>query len=258
MSKYLVCETFGHLLKITIDKPRKRNALDLDMYQELTQLLNEADQDESVHVVVLTGAGDFYSSGNDIGNSMTSDEPIEERLDRSMIMLYEFVKAFYSFSKLLIGIINGPCIGIAATTAALCDVLYAEESAYFYTPFTTLGLSAEGCSSYTFPRILGRSKAIEMLILSHKMSAQEALQFNFVSLVYKKGEFDEKIWPKLLSYSELPIGSVRAIKKQVSRFEYAKLEEANTTEIAVLKDRWTSEEALNAVMNFMMRKSSKI
>ena len=97
-----------------------------------------------------------------------------------------------------------------------------------------------------------------MLMLNHKMSAQEALQFNFISLVYKKQEFEEKLWPKILGYSTLPVGSVKAIKELMKRFDLNKLEEANRAENEALAKRWQTEEAFSAIMNFMTRKSSKI
>lgn len=252
----LLIEQFGTVRRITINNPRKKNAINMTTYGDIANQLNAADRDAGVNVVVLTGIGDFYSSGNDISALMANPEQsVEEKMKKSNDHLYNMIKAFYSFSKLLIGVINGPAIGIAATTAVLCDVLYMEEKAYFYTPFTVLGLCAEGCSSYTFPKLMGRSKASEMLLLNHRMTAQEALRFNVVAELYKQEEFAAKLWPRILKFGELPIGSIQASKQLMARFELADLEEANRREVEALSKRWHTDEAMNAIVNFMSRKS---
>ncbi|XP_058463623.1 enoyl-CoA delta isomerase 2 [Malaya genurostris] len=253
--EHLLIEQFGTVRRITIHNPRKKNAINLQAYGDLADQLNSADIDDGVTVLVLTGSGDFYSSGNDISALLTDERPVEQRLESSHGTLARMVKAFYSFSKLLIGVINGPAIGIAGTTAVLCDVLYMEETAYFYTPFTALGLCAEGCSSYTFPKLMGTSKASEMLLLNHRMSAQEALQFNVVAELFKRQEFESKLWPRILQYGELPVGSVKATKQLMKKFDLDQLEQANKRELEALAKRWQTEEAMLAVMNFMTRKS---
>ncbi|XP_053672796.1 enoyl-CoA delta isomerase 2 [Anopheles nili] len=252
---HLKLERFGTVLRVTINNPRKKNALNRQAYQDLADTLNSANHDESVNVVVLTGSGDFYSSGNDMVSAATEEGSIEERLARGNAILRDMVRAFISFDKLLIAIINGPAIGIAATTALLCDVVYMAETAYFYTPFTKLGLCAEGCSSYSFPLLMGRSKASEMLLLNHRMSAQEALSYNVVAAVVKRDEIETKLWPQILEHGKLPIGSIKAGKMLINRFQREKLHEANDRETEALMDRYQTEESLNAIMEFMMRKS---
>lgn len=93
--------------------------------------LNNAAVDNSVVVVALTGAGDYYSSGNDISAFLTVTNP-QEMVAKSHNILREMIRSFYNFPKLLVCVVNGPCIGIAATTAALCDVIYAVDSVCSY------------------------------------------------------------------------------------------------------------------------------
>lgn len=162
-------------------------------------------------------------------------------------------RAFYSFPKILIAVVNGPAIGITATTVALCDVIYCSNTAYFYTPFTKLGLCCEGCSSYTFPRILGNSKANEMLLLNHKMSAEEALQFNFVSKVYDPRE-SGKVWEEIEKLSELPLESIKVTKGLIKKYDLKVLDEVNKMEATELVERFASEEAMEAIINFNTKK----
>lgn len=241
---------------ITISNTKKKNAWNRKSYQEITDALNGAGCDESVSIVAITGAGDFYSSGNDMSDVMTrmGTENLEDQLSQSSKILYNMIEAFYNCKKPLVCVVNGPCIGIAATTAALCDVIYAAESAYFYTPFSLLGLVAEGCSSYVFPKILGTSKASEMLLFNHKMSSEEALKSGLVSEIFKSSELESKIWPRLENYSKLSQSSMMATKALIKRNELEILNRVNKEEGAALNERWTSGEAANAIVDFMQRK----
>lgn len=114
-----------------------------------------------------------------------------------------------------------------------------------------MGLCAEGCSSYTFPRIMGQSKAMEMLLLNHKMSAVEALQFNLVAEVFKHSEIDTKLWPKLKEISKMSPAVLCTSKRLVRNYEIQELENALARELKELEIRWKSKEFMEAIMNFM-------
>lgn len=118
-----------------------------------------------------------------------------------------------------------------------------------------MGLCAEGCSSYTFPRILGRSKSNEMLMLNYKLSAPEALRYGFVSEIFRTDELESKIWTRVEEFTKLPIGSIKVSKELISKFELENLEKANKNETQALSERWLSDEPMNAVMEFMNRRN---
>lgn len=229
-----------------------------DDYKKIAQELDSAANDDSIKVVVLTGTGDFYSSGNDLSSMMreaSSTDNVESLLkDAIFSSMAHMTRAFYSFPKILIAVVNGPAIGITATTLALCDVIYCAKTAYFYTPFTKLGLCCEGCSSYTFPRILGNSKASEMLLLNHKMTAKEALKFNFVSKLYDPKKENE-IWKEIYQLSELPVQSIKITKGLMKKYDLKVLEEVNNMEATALIERFQSDEAIQAIISFNSKKS---
>lgn len=254
--KTVFSEKKGKILLVTINNPKKKNALDRAAYEEITRILNNAANDVSISVIVFTGAGDFYSSGNDLSASVSIDnDDIDEILRKNFDILKDMVQAFCQSPKILIALVNGPCIGIGATSAALCDVIYCSETAYFYTPFTALGLVPEGGSTYLFPRILGKSKASEMILLNHKMYPEEALRFNFISEIYKPSEVGKKIWPKIKAFSELPPESLKASKKLVRDLQLDVLTKAISAEGKALMERYKSSELFEAMAKFMSRKS---
>lgn len=89
--------------------------------------MNDAANDDSVTILAITGEGEFYSSGNDLKAFLTVTDPMMT-VRRSGTTLSDMIRAFYTFPKVLICVANGPCIGIAATTAALCDIIYAVDT----------------------------------------------------------------------------------------------------------------------------------
>merc|ERR1712054_237347 len=127
------------------------------MYREIMEALSFASEDPSVAVTLVTGAGNYYSSGNDLSNFSRLQNPTRTAAE-AKDLLVEFVGSFIDHPKPLVAGVNGPAIGIAVTTLALCDAVYASSSATFHTPFRQLGQAPEGCSSYTFPYLMGETR----------------------------------------------------------------------------------------------------
>ncbi|CAD7002478.1 enoyl-CoA delta isomerase 2, mitochondrial isoform X2 [Ceratitis capitata] len=243
------------ILVITFDNPKKRNSLNRKAYKELGLVLREVDKDNSVTTVVITGKGDFFTSGNDLSQSADAFLDLETFIKESNVIFKEMVSALIDCTKLTIALINGPCIGIGATLTALCDIVWCSSTAYFLTPFTKLGLVTEACSSYTFPLILGRSKANEMLLLSEKMTAQEAYNHSFVSKIFEPAELETNIWPKLREFSELPPESLQTSKRLIRQHERDTIYRSLNAESEELYKRLLSEEFTNALVAFANRKN---
>lgn len=143
--------------RVAMNRPKKKNAINLQMYEELQEALATAAEDKAVRAFYLTGSGDFYSSGNDLSNfteNMPPEGPKKMAADAAEL-LERFVNAFVDFPKPLVAAVNGPAVGIPVTLLGLVDFAYASERATFHTPFTALGQSPEACSSVMFPRIMG-------------------------------------------------------------------------------------------------------
>ncbi|XP_060630746.1 enoyl-CoA delta isomerase 2-like isoform X2 [Anolis sagrei] len=247
--------TKDNITKIVLNRPKVKNAINKKMYDEIIEALEEAAKDDSV-ITVVTGNGDFYSSGNDLNNYVDiTPEEIETRAKESEKMLKSFVGNFIDFPKPLIAVVNGPAVGIAVTLLGLFDIVYASDRATFHTPFSSLGLSPEGCSSYTFPKIMGLSKATEMLLFNKKLTAAEACSWGLVTEVFPDSTFQKEVWTRLKAYASLPRNSLTFSKKLIRRMEKEKLHEANSRECACLQERWTSDECMNAVMKFFQKRS---
>ncbi|KAK7791471.1 hypothetical protein R5R35_002391 [Gryllus longicercus] len=252
--KHLLISTRSHLRIITLNRPKSKNAINREMYDEIVCALNEAANDDNIVITAITGAGDYYCSGNDLRNFNDAGGDLGETIKKASSNLQKFVQTFFEFPKILAALVNGPAIGIAVTTLGLFDVVYASDRATFSTPFSSLGLTVEGCASYTFPRIMGPGKASEILYFNKKFTAQEAKECRLVTEVIPHDKLD-RVLPELEKLSNLPANSLLYSKALVRNQEKENLQKAVEAECKRLEERWQSEDCLNAVIAFMSRKN---
>ncbi|XP_780031.1 enoyl-CoA delta isomerase 2, mitochondrial [Strongylocentrotus purpuratus] len=239
---------------ITLNRPNKKNAVTTEMYSEWTAALKMAGEDDRVVLAVITGAGDYYCSGNDLNNFMKIDPSVlHEESVKGSDLLEIFVNGFIDFPKPLICAVNGPAVGISVTTLGLMDVIYASDKATFHTPFAALGQSPEGCSSYTFPKIMGTAQANECLLFGKKLTAQEAFDRGLVTEVIPDAQFRETVDKKVKEYAQLPRNALRLAKNLIRETEKERLHKVNRAECDLLVDRWTSDECTQAIMNYFSK-----
>ena len=136
----------------------------------------------------------------------------------------------------------------------LCDVVYASDRASFHTPFMTLALCPEGSSSFTFPKMMGPQNAIEMLMFGRKLTADEALRQGLVAKVYPHETLDQA-WALVYQFAKLPVGAMTTAKALIRDPIRRQLHKANETECNVLTERFKSDEAIEAIIKFLSRKS---
>ncbi|NWI90712.1 ECI2 isomerase, partial [Pitta sordida] len=251
----IIVTTKNNITKIMFNRPDRKNAINRQMYREVIKALEEAGKNDST-IAVITGNGDYYSSGNDLSNftDIRPDE-MEKMAKDGAVLLKEFVDHFIDFPKPLIAVVNGPAIGICVTVLGLCDIVYASDRATFHSPFSQLGQSPEGCSSYLFPKIMGLGKASEMLLFNKKLTAAEACAQGLVTEVFPDNSFQKEVWARLEAYASLPKNSLAVSKQLLRSMEKEKLHAVNSKECEVLKERWLSDECINAVVSFFQRKS---
>ncbi|XP_078544172.1 enoyl-CoA delta isomerase 2-like isoform X2 [Lissotriton helveticus] len=251
----LLVNTEDNITKIILNRPEKKNAITTTMYNELIQALHEAGKDGSV-LTVLTGNGDYYCSGNDLNNfANVSLENKEKSARDGAVLLERFVSSFIDFPKPLIAVVNGPAVGVSVTVLGLFDIVYATDRATFHTPFSQLGQSPEGCSSYTFPKIMGHSKASEVLLFNKKFTAVEACDLGLITEVFPDNTFQDQVWARIKDYAQLPRQSLAFSKQLIREVEKEKLHAVNNQECERLIERWTSDECMNAILSFFQKKS---
>uniref|UniRef100_A0A8C5PBP7 Enoyl-CoA delta isomerase 2, mitochondrial n=1 Tax=Leptobrachium leishanense TaxID=445787 RepID=A0A8C5PBP7_9ANUR len=246
----LVVTTEDNITTIRMNRPQKKNAVSSTMTDELIAALEEAATDDSV-LTVLTGTSDYFTSGSDLTNALERKEQSRANINPFRI----FVKKFIDFPKPLIAVVNGPAIGIGVTILGLFDVVYATERATFLTPFTKLAIYPEGCSSYTFPKIMGPGMAAEMLLFNKKLTAHEACNARLVTEVFPDDRFQSEVWTRLKAYAKLPKNCIAASKQLIRDVEREKLHDVCDKECELIDKRTNSKESSDAIKNFFKNKA---
>lgn len=231
--------------EIIFNRPSKKNAFNEYYYTTLIKILNEDASNDNVVITIFTGNGDYFSSGNDLTSGSTSENPLE--------VFEQLVNAFINYPKILVAVLNGPAVGIGATMLGLCDIVYFSEKAYIYIPFVSLGISMEGCSSYIFPQLLGKSKFSEMLYFNNKLTAEEALHLGFTTKIIPQKDIKEFI-KSLHKYGSLPVQTVIR-NKHLFKKHSGNLKEINRVEVEALTESFNSPEFANALLKMMERKT---
>lgn len=251
----LLVTTQDGITTIQLNRPTKKNAITVEMYNELIKALDQAGKDGSV-LTVITGSGDYYCSGNDLSNfTNIPAEGVDKMAKDAGELLRSYVKAYIDFPKPLVAVINGPAVGISVTLLGLFDIVYATERATFHTPFSQLGQSPEGCSSYTFPKIMGSAKASEMLLFNKKLTASQACVQGLVTEVFPDSSFQSEVWTRLKAYAKLPPNSLALSKQLIRQMEKDTLLAVNDHEVERLVERWVSDECMQAIMSFFQAKA---
>jgi enoyl-CoA hydratase/carnithine racemase len=170
---------------LTFSRPKTLNSLTFEIYDALVRLFEEARRDENVRAIVLTGTGRGFCSGGDV------HEIIGELFRRDMKGLLEFtrmsgdlVKAIRLLDRPVIAALNGMAAGAGAVIALACDLRVCAQSSSFRFLFTQVGLTgADMGAGYLLPKIVGLSKATEMLMLGDKIDAAECLRIGLANKV---------------------------------------------------------------------------
>jgi len=250
----------GKLMIICFNVPKRKNAITNVMYQGLTHFLTAAAEDENITVVAITGTGDFFSSGNDFGAVLRGDSDSSTDPDphRGLKIVQSFIDMVIDFPKPLVAVVNGNAIGVAVTILGLMDLVYATDQAWLHTPFTMIGLCPEGCSSFTFPQIMGAQKASELLLLGKKVTTTEAEKLGLVTEVLPSAIFESVVWPKIKHFSELPPLSLKHGKQLCRDINREILHKTNHAECEMLKMLTGTEQTREALFKWFTRDKSKL
>ncbi|KAM3624844.1 uncharacterized protein V6R79_002626 [Siganus canaliculatus] len=245
-------EGFTHVLLSS--QTTDNNALTPEIMKEVCRALGNAAADDS-KLLLLSSVGTIFCSGLEpsylIGRLSTDRRKESTRIADAV---RDFVLAFIHFKKPIVVAINGPALGLGASILPLCDVVWASERAWFQTPCAALHLTPSGCSSYTFPQILGVALANEMLFCGRKLTAQEACSRGLVSQVFWPTTFNQEVMLRVKEMASCSALVLEESKCLVRSILMPVLEEVNEKECLMLKQLWSSTKGLEALFSYLHNK----
>lgn len=229
------------------------NRLTPDVMKEIQSAMATAASDDS-QLVLLGAVGNVFCCGLDFLyfiRRLTDDRKKESIKMAETIRT--FVNTFIQFRKPIIAAVNGPALGLGAAILPLCDVVWANEKAWFQTPYAAYGQTPDACSSFTFPRIMGLAAANELLLSGRKLTAQEACSKGLVSQVLWPGTFTQEVMLRvreLVTVDPQVLQESKALMRNTSR---SALEQTNERECEALKRVWGSSQGTDAILQNLQR-----
>jgi len=239
------------VLLLTLNRPEKKNSFREREWDQLARALDEASEDPSVAVVVLTGAGGVFSSGVDLGSF---GEPREPREDGKPSGFFACVDAIFGCTKPLLAAVEGVAVGGGATIPMAADFAYAGDGLRMRLPFANLGLVPEFASSYVLQMNVGRQRANELMFTAEWIDAQRALDLGLVARVVPEGEALTALMEKAHEIARWPVSSLAAIKKTMQRAHLSHVADAREVEDAEMMRLAGSPENIEAVTAFMQKR----
>src|SRR5215831_7815889 len=193
--------------EVRLNRPDKRNALTLRMYRALTGAVHDANVDDGVRVILLSGEGASFTAGNDL-NDFLSGPPLTPDHDAA-----RFIRILPAVRKVMIGAVQGSTVGIGATLLLHCDLVVAARSARLSMPFVKLGLVPEAGSSLLLPRLVGYHRAAELLFLGEPIDAQRGFEIGIINRVVDDEELMTQARSLARAIAQQPPGALLATRR---------------------------------------------
>jgi 2-(1,2-epoxy-1,2-dihydrophenyl)acetyl-CoA isomerase len=247
-----------HVARITIDRPKAYNALDLDSMKELYDIVNRCTSDRAVRAVVITGAGPkAFCAGGDVAGFAANPEGVDMLLKEMTGYFHMAISRLAWFDAPVIAAVNGVAAGAGLSLAAACDLAIGSDHASFTSAYTQIGLSPDGSSSWFLPRLIGPRRTLEMYLTNRVLKAQEALEWGLLNRVVPAAELAtevERLAAQLASGPTMAYGGVKRLVMLSANDSLESQMERETRQIVELSQ---SADGLEGVKAFVEKRKPR-
>lgn len=246
------------VMTIALARPDKLNAFTSAMHAELREALADAESNEAVRCVVITGEGRAFSAGQDLTEDRVRDADgavdFGARLERDYNPLVERI---YAFPKVTIAALNGPAVGAAANVALACDILVAARSAYMQQVFARIALVPDAGGTWSLPRVVGAKRALALMLAADQVPAADLHAMGLVYKVFDDSEFHNEVMALARRFAAGPTMAYRLIKEAVRASEGNDLKTQLALEANLQRKAGASEDAREGVMAFHEKRAPR-
>jgi enoyl-CoA hydratase/carnithine racemase len=239
------------VLLVTLNRPTKKNAFNDPQWDGLGDAYRRANEDDSVACVVVTGAGNDFSSGQDLAAFGGAAEPREDGNPNGFAGC---IDALFELDKPLLGAGKGVAVGGGATILIASDIVYLGESIRMRLPFVQLGLVPEVASSYLLETAIGRQRAAELFYTAEWIDAARAEQVGLCARVLPDSELLATTLEKAHEIAQWPVSSLRATKQTLRATHKTAIDAARAIEDDLMMKQAGSPENVEAITAFIQKR----
>lgn len=246
---HILVEQRDGLALIRYNRPEKKNALTQMMYVQLCEALDAAREADAVRCVLLSGTPGCFSSGNDVADFMSA--PPLAGPDNPVL---RYMRALSEFPKPVIAAVQGPAVGVAATTLLHCDLVYAGAGARFQFPFVNLGICLEFAASLLLPATMGPQRAAELILFGDAFDAAKAREYGMVNEILDDDAVEAYALDRALRLARAAPDSLRTAKRLLRKATQAAVQQAIIDEGRELTRLLRGPEASEAISAFLQKR----
>lgn len=214
MSEVLLSHQEDHVLYLTLNRPDKFNAVNQQLAYELQTALAQAEENDDIRAIYITGEGKAFCAGQDLGEVVDPNGP--ELKDIVAKHYNPIVEKIRSIEKPIIAAVNGVAAGAGANIALACDIVIADEQASFIQAFSKIGLIPDSGGTWTLPRLIGFQRASALMMLGDKISAQEAQSMGMIYKCVTSDEFKEFSLKTAIKLANMPTKGLGLTKRALN------------------------------------------
>ena len=247
-------ELADNVARVTLNRPDAANAMNTQMTKDLLEVGIECDENPEVRAVLLRSEGRMFCAGGDLASFAKAGDALPRSLKEMTVYLHAAITRLTRGSAPVVAAVQGPAAGAGFSIACAADLVVASDQAVFTMAYTRAGLTPDGSSTYFLPRLLGRHRALELILMNRTLSATEAQEWGIVNEVVPADELDARAVDLARKLAAGPTWAFGAARQLVMRSFSEDLESQMEFESQAIADAARTEDAAEGIAAFFEKR----